>query len=983
MDMDVKGLSIDAIGLSVRSMNALHRAEIHTVGEMMGHSEATLLSIRNLGRKSTDEIIQKIKEYKIIDEMGGLPDQESENGEFSVPEDFDAWISEDVNKQIFVDWLKEKEIRIESLELLSARAFNLLMFAGYDYMHQIAFVSQEELMEISRMDSASAAEIEKLSMRYIREIKDRVFEDVVAVSAAASIGQEASIFDLLHIPDNHDAILKFVKANDIEIERMGLSNRPKNRLISNGYSLLSDIIFLTRSELQKIPSMGKGSVDEILEKINSYLSENETRLVAVINGDTSALWNENAIKKMILDQYSEVGFNGLSLKDIEERLQLPEQITVEYLKGIIGQLLADNELEYVDYRCYRVYGKFEDYLMSSDIEERSKDFIRRRLQGDTLENIAQEYGLTRERVRQVVKRDIAKVRNEYVAKTGMAYFDEDYFQYLYETYSFEKKDGTEWLGIPSYVWNYLDMNDIKRGKKVLQSALEDHRGLDAGMRLKIKSYLNRNKLFIDGMWVEKRRADLEQVVVRKFCLDDISFDEFCRLYNSFLEQEEIPFDDNLYYTDAVYRTRKNHLADARFLLWKQNEQIRYYDIDGRDYSELLEVLNLDSYENIELSTVKFMRDYPEIMEKYDIRDQYELHNLLRKIIPEGSYHDFHCGRMPEIKFGTFDRDGAIFDILVDNAPISMNDLTELISEEYGYDPAVIMGTYLQNFTEYYHQGIYSVDQKQMRPVDRVALQAALTDDFYYIDEIRRIYSRIIPDSDPEDINPYNLKTMGFSVYSRYAVQNHSSLEAFFYDLLTKEEIMDISGYRRRFVYVQMFSQKLMELKRGLQVIEFESNQIINFGKLEKSGITREMIQDFCDQVYDFVEDRQYFSAQSLRQAGFESELYDLGFSDWFYANLLISDNRFSSGTMFGNLILFKGKENITIKSFEMDLVRTYGSIDVYDLMTELTEKYGCKVSERTDVIYKVQHTEVYYDSILDRLYANKNLYYDELEKGDF
>ena len=67
----------------------------------------------------------------------------------------------------------------------------------------------------------------------------------------------------------------------------------------------------------------------------------------------------------------------------------------------------------------------------------------------------------------------------------------------------------------------------------------------------------------------------------------------------------------------------------------------------------------------------------------------------------------------------------------------------------------------------------------------------------------------------------------------------------------------------------------------------------------------------------------------------------------------------------------------------MDLVRTYGSIDVYDLMTELTEKYGCKVSERTDVIYKVQHTEVYYDSILDRLYANKNLYYDELEKGDF
>ena len=42
------------------------------------------------------------------------------------------------------------------------------------------------------------------------------------------------------------------------------------------------------------------------------------------------------------------------------------------------------------------------------------------------------------------------------------------------------------------------------------------------------------------------------------------------------------------------------MADERFLLWKLNERFRYYDIDGRDYTELLDTLNLDSYENIEL-----------------------------------------------------------------------------------------------------------------------------------------------------------------------------------------------------------------------------------------------------------------------------------------------------------------------------------------------------------------------------------------------
>lgn len=190
----------------------------------------------------------------------------------------------------------------------------------------------------------------------------------------------------------------------------------------------------------------------------------------------------------------------------------------------------------MDYRCYRIYGKFEKYLnICPAISERNREFISRRLKGETLESIAKDNNLTRERVRQIVKKDIEKVRNYYFAKTGMSLFDEDYFKYLYETYAFEKEDAAEWLGVPVYVWNYLDLNDVKRGKTDLQKALEDYHELDLGLRLKIKNYLNRNKLYVDGRWVEKKRSDLEQVVVRKFCTEDVCFDEFCQLYNSFLD----------------------------------------------------------------------------------------------------------------------------------------------------------------------------------------------------------------------------------------------------------------------------------------------------------------------------------------------------------------------------------------------------------------------------------------------------------------
>lgn len=978
--MDVKMISIDTIGLSVRAINGLHRADVYVVGDMLRHSEESLQKIRNLGAKSIGEIIEKIKEYKKLDEDGGLSEEIKAADVFVIPENFEEWLEVPENQEKVIDWLEEKEVNIEKIELLSARAFNLLMLSGYDRVYQVAFLSVDELMKIPRMDSAAASEIEKLAAHFIRENQEAILTSLEEKASSVIEPKAISIYEMLSNSNYQDTILQYVKANDIEIEGLGLSNRPKNRLIDKGYRYLSDIICLTRSELRSIPSMGSASVDEIISRIKGYCEKNESRIKALIRGDESALWDDELIKQRILSLYSDIGFDGLSLNEMTARLQLPEIVTLERVKSNIEQLIAEKKLEYVGHRCYRVYGGFREYLNScSDIDERSRTMISKRLMGETLEAIAQEYGLTRERVRQIVKKDVEKIKQYYFVQTGMTLFDEDHFQYLYETYSFEKQDGTKWLGIPAYVWNYLDLKDVKREKKDLQEALEDHHRLDAGLRLKIQTYLNRNKLYIDGIWIEKKRADLEQVAVRKFCKSDVPFEEFFQIYNSFLEQEEIPYDENLYYTDAVYKTRKNHLSDARFLLWKQNEQIRYYDIDGRDYTELLDTLNMDSFENIEFSTMKFMRDYPEIMERYDIRDQYELHNLLRKIVPEGSYHDFHCGRMPEIKFGVFDRDGAILDLLIDNAPISMNELAELISAEYGYDPVVVMANYLQNFSEYYHQGSYSIDQKQMTMANKEILKETLTEDFYYIDEIRKIYRNLIPGADTEEINPYNLKTMGFSVYSRYAVQNHASLDEFFHDLLTKEEIMDITAYKKRFAYVQVFSQKLMELKRNLQIIEFEPNQIISLKKLERSGVSRDMIQNFCDEVYDFLDEKVYFSARSLKIAGFESELYELGFSDWFYANLLISDDRFSFGMMFGSLILYKGRTNITIKSFLLELIRMYDSVDVYDLLNELTNKYGCRVSERTDLLYKIQDTEVYYDKILDRLYANKDLYYKEME----
>jgi DNA-directed RNA polymerase subunit alpha len=45
----------------VRSYNCLKRAGINTVEDLTNKTEADMMKVRNLGRKSLDEVVQKLK----------------------------------------------------------------------------------------------------------------------------------------------------------------------------------------------------------------------------------------------------------------------------------------------------------------------------------------------------------------------------------------------------------------------------------------------------------------------------------------------------------------------------------------------------------------------------------------------------------------------------------------------------------------------------------------------------------------------------------------------------------------------------------------------------------------------------------------------------------------------------------------------------------------------------------------------------------
>jgi DNA-directed RNA polymerase subunit alpha len=56
-------ITIEDLELSVRAYNCLKRASINSLPELLKKSEYDLLNIKNFGKKSSDEVIEKLKQF--------------------------------------------------------------------------------------------------------------------------------------------------------------------------------------------------------------------------------------------------------------------------------------------------------------------------------------------------------------------------------------------------------------------------------------------------------------------------------------------------------------------------------------------------------------------------------------------------------------------------------------------------------------------------------------------------------------------------------------------------------------------------------------------------------------------------------------------------------------------------------------------------------------------------------------------------------
>lgn len=1004
-----KDVDFRSVPLSTRAYNALRMNGKNNMSDIIFLSADEIKNLDMMNKSVVDEILMFRKNYlrkhknALVDFIMGNTKSQEIISEESIAFDekpnsvnmklsqnsldyIKSILQDNASKEKIIEFFKTKNSVIEELNL-SVRSHNALRRVRVRYIHEAIVYYPDRFASFKNMGKKSNDEICEIIENFVSEHYDQItaymngegikFEKLEIIDDEQETDPfKLTIPQLLMHSTYKEKARKYLIENNIPVEQMGLSVRSVNALSRSNILSFYDALSVYPNNLSSLKNIGAKSIDEIKARMEYYISKMQNAVSSYCSGDMEAMYSDEYIYETVLSCFENIGFKDISFKEI--RIAFPDEFDETRIKKCIGGLLADKKLEYVDFRLYRVYPSVYTVIKESSLDFKDKDILLKKLDGKTLQEIADEFGVTRERIRQKFEKNFKTLRVQLQAKYGFNVFDEDYYAYLYSHYEVIKETWLDFLGVPQKTFNYL-VNSQAKGKTQISEALSDAK-VNLILKFKIQDYLNRNKILINGKLIEKQRSAIEEYALSKIARNQLSYDEFTERYNELLQENDIDFDKKIYYTEDSRRTRINHLADSMYCLWKHGETLRYYDIQGHDYEELLSTINLESYENTEISTLKFFNDYQDVMRKYDIRDQYELHNLLKKIIDTSKYNDMVFHKQPMIQFGTFDRTQAIYDLIVAFSPITSNELVNYVSSEYGYDKATAQATYFQPFGKYYHQGVYSVEFKRI-PYDRIEiLKAELPNEFYYISEIKTIYKKLFEDADVEEINPRSLKLLGYTVFTSYVLKTYTSSDAYFRDVLNSKDVFSLEEFKK-YGNLNSYTTALYDMRRNYDILLFEDGQYINFRRIEKLGITKGDIKEFCDDIYNQIDENKYFTIHTLRELEIDTKLESLGFGELFFAGILAMSTKFLYTQILGQLVFYKGQElsNISKKSFILSMLADYDDVDIEQFKDDCFDMYGIRIPDRYEITNAIADTNYYYDEIMGKVYKNKSFYYSEFD----
>ncbi len=897
---------------------------------------------------------------------------------------------------------------------LDKRSENALLRDGYKFIEELIHLSEADLYMIRNVGSQSVKKIQTALTEYLekqksitkQEINPTIDRKITLEESYDKTMQNIFVSDYLPIFLKCFSFYQLGISESLlnELEDLGISNLYKalslvgnkelpteyqktlqslfdelsSLACSDGKIPLSPVMLKKKNSIQNqivkdclssFPTLDIGRLYANLDpRVQEYLHINHknTSHTDFLVSDYGREFFESSFFQSLVDQkiYDFIDHKPRGIEDSELLDFMPNWIPTSLLRKTLleferKEVIKRNSLG------LKVIKRptLQEYIGGLTIF-RHKRIIRDRFRGKTLEVIRQEEGVTRERIRQISHNILRR----------MPQIEEDGLAYYFQRYALKQDEFCEIFNVIPEVYGYLKLKYNQAGTTEIDFLLTDE-DIPEIVRKRTKQVISKDALFINNQKILKKKNDIIEYLITKYLNRKLTIEEFYIIYNDFLSKFNLGNDPILKTSLQAFERLLSRFDNVLFSLGKT---ILFYDFENTDFTNLLQTLDLEQYQDVELSTLLFYENYPELMEEYSLPDHYFLHNLLKKLFSQKKTDfEIEFGRMPTIRIGNPDILEQISQIIIQQGPITRDELAEIMRNEYGLDTGTVISNYLREFNDYYQDGLYDFRLKKFDQEHTDFFRSNLTKDYYPVRYVKDLFEKTF-DADANDyFTRAAFHDLGFTLSDHSIVSNeYGSLREYLDIKIKNKGVFAETDFDPELVRLMTYKSHVYSLQRSGDIIEFLPKQYITTDKLNENGITDEMLDKFRMDVYDWDTKGAYFTIISLEKSGFSSDLSDFGFEQFFYESILSSGDKSKRMPYIrygGQKIFYKGDEKPSVGDFITELITLHGDSEVYDLCDLLKEEYGISV-DRYKLVRGIIDTDLYYDDVFETIYISYDNY---------
>lgn len=778
-----------------------------------------------------------------------------------------------------------------------------------------------------------------------------------------------------------------------KLEDFGFSIRIMNGLESQNINTVSKLLLkIEQLEIYNIENLGAKSLLQVLETIEKFVIENNLDIkiyspsltideVSIhsmgfnksaitslenlnilnigdirkkyLNGQLASMFNTKTLN-VILDHFKKYllikpdsNYYFLKIHLIENRFgevtfnQLQKYINKNDLDVDFDQLIEDlssrNDI-IVSNEKIRL-PKFIEKIKTIALKKESEEILLSRFSGKTLQEVADEFGKTRERIRQIVRDRMVNItmiyEEAFVKEYNKFPWHDEVFMKLFNldniSFNIVKYLGKKPEGINVFPKQYV--KQLIEEEIIKGVSIEEIKGsLPLIFPPQIEIYgVKKDKL--------NKREFLEYVIEHFVPDKGLHKSKIVKLAN------KVALENNLEYHFDVFIDIVTNTVQGL-------QNTRYYDylrIDEKALNKFKDILySVDSV----YSCTYFYLKHLDFMKEYDIRDGYELHFILRKYFlkSEEFLNLIEFNRQPMIaKRGMQFSDVVLQHWKELNQPVQIDEFADRLIQLYGYHKGTLINVINSTLSNYISlRTIYNFESKvDMQVLERI--KHIMVDDFYEINSLtNKLKSHGINHNDYYYFSNSWLDELGYKTHDiNYIIKKEfSSLKHVFYSKLDGVDSYQITkkDHEMRETTLILFIENLREEYKAFLI---KDNILVTMNYLEKQGLLKDDIKKYVNELKNYIPSNTYFTHHSLLKENYQEahaifkkiESFNLG------KDLIVNFIRNIPGikkTTKGNLFRISSKPT-TITEFVDDISRKINSNDPKVLRQYIRINYGINI----------------------------------------